>query len=83
MLVLIVWGYGQTRFNRHTPNSAAGTFCAWCCGYMVVACMVSLIYTNILRERCDTAADDNDKMPQPPTTISRGRQQQRDAANDK
>ena len=78
------WGDSKTRFNNHTPDSAAGPFYAWCSGSMVVACMVSLICTNIFRERRNSDADNNDKTPPLPTmTRSRRQRQQQDAANDK
>ena len=41
------WGDGQKISNHHTPDSATGPFCAWCCGSMVIAWMVSLIQTKI------------------------------------
>ena len=43
------WGDVQTRSNRHTPNSSIRPFCDWCCGSMVVACMVSLVWNKLLQ----------------------------------
>ena len=68
-----------------TPYSAAGPFYAWCCGSMVVALMISLIYNKIFRECRDTTVDNNGKMPPTTTmkTIRRKRQPQLDASDNK
>ena len=60
--IIFDWGDGKTRYNSHTPYGKAGPFCACCCRSMLVACLVSLIYTKF---------SENTSTPLPTTTTRR------------